>query len=132
MKYPNGSMGSWAYDDAHNVKNRTTTGGEIQNFAYDNRNRKTREWWNGYPTDAEWREFGYDAASHLTLATNGIGDYGTHRIAAVTRVYDNAGRLSGDEQTIYDVNGVVANTKDVNYPSYDDSGKLLRMYREQR
>src|SRR5581483_1838352 len=99
---------------------------ETQNFAYDNRHRKTGEWWDGFPADAEWRVFGYDDANHLTLATNGLGNYWSNVIADVRRSYDAAGRLTQDQQKIY-VNGVPV-TKNVNYPSHDDAGKLLRMY----
>src|SRR5262249_26923450 len=126
MTYHDGSLQSWAYDDAHNLKSRLTAGGETQNFKYDNRNRKTREWWDGYPADGEWREFGYDDASHLTLAKNGKGAYGNNLIAEVNRFYDAAGRLTIDRQTVY-VNGV-GHTKDVNYPTYSDDGRLLRTY----
>jgi RHS repeat-associated protein len=124
--YPNNSTQEWAYDDAHNLESRTTVAGEIQNFAYDQRNRKNLEWWDGWPADAEWRGFDYDDANRLTLATNGIGTYGTNFIADVRRFYDDAGRMWLDRQTVY-VNGV-PNTKEVNYPAYDDDGRLLRMY----
>ena len=126
MTYHDGSSKSWAYDDAHNLESRTTANNEIQYFAYDNRNRKQIEWWSGWPADGEWRAFGYDDASHLTLATNGIGTYWTNFIADVRRFYDAAGRLTLDRQTVY-VNGV-GNMRDVNYPSYDDDGRLTRMY----
>src|SRR6266550_4673267 len=126
LTYHDGSSQSWAYDDAHNLMSRTTVAGEIQNFAYDNRNRKTGEWWDGFPADAEWRVFDYDDANHLTLATNGTGNPWTNFIADVRRSYDDAGRLTQDQQKIY-VNGVPI-TKNVNYPSYDDDGRLTRMY----
>jgi RHS repeat-associated protein len=126
MTYHDQSTQQWAYDAAHNLQSRTTVAGEIQNFGYDNRNRKIGEWWDGWPADAEWRAFGYDDASRLTLATNGLGTYWTNFIADVRRFYDDADRLTLDRQTVY-VNGV-PNTKDVDYPTYDDDGKLLRMY----
>ncbi len=126
MTYHDGSSQSWAYDDAQNLESRTTVNNETQNFAYDSRNRKTLEWWNGWPADGEWRAFGYDDASHLTLATNGLGTYWTNFIADVRRFYDDAGRLTLDRQTVY-VNGV-GNMRDVNYPNYDDDGKLLRVF----
>ena len=126
MTYHDGSSQSWAYDDAHNLKSRTTVAGEIQNFGYDNRNRKTLEWWDGWPADGEWRAFGYDDASHLTLATNGLGAYWTNFIADVRRSYDDAGRLTMDRQTVY-VNGVPI-TKDVDYPTYTDDGRVTRMF----
>ena len=92
----------------------------------DNRNRKVGEWWDGFPADAEWRVFGYDYASHLTLAANGLGSPWTNVIADIRRSYDDAGRLTQDQQKVY-VNGVGI-VKNVNYPSHDDDGKLLRMY----
>ncbi len=126
MTYHDGSSQSWAYDDAQNLESRTTVNNETQNFAYDNRNRRTLEWWNGWPADGEWRVFGYDDASHLTLATNGLGTYWTNFIADVRRFYDDAGRLTLDRQTVY-VNGV-GNMRDVNYPTHDDDGRLTRVY----
>jgi RHS repeat-associated protein len=126
MTYQDSSYQTWAYDDAHNLKIRTTIGRETQNFSYDNRNRKVGEWWDGFPADAEWRVFGYDDANHLTLATNGLGNYWSNIIADVRRSYDAAGNLTQDQQKIY-VNGVPV-TKNVNYPTHDDAGKLLRMY----
>jgi len=124
MTYPDNSTQQWAYDDAHNLESRTTANNEIENFAYDSRNRKILDWWDG--ADGEWRTFAYDDASHVWLATNGTGTFWTNFIADVRRFYDAAGRLTLDRQTVY-VNGV-GNTRDVNYPSYDDDGKLLRMY----
>jgi len=126
LTYPDNSSQTWIYDDAHNLESRRTVANEIQNFAYDQRNRKIGEWWDGWPADGEWRVFGYDDASHLTLATNGLGAYWTNLIADVRRFYDDAGRLTLDRQAVY-VNGV-ANIKDVNYPNYDDDGRLTRMY----
>ena len=126
MTYHDGSSQQWAYDDAHNLESRTTVNNETQNFEYDVRNRKTKEWWNGWPPDGEWRAFGYDDASRLTLATNGLSAYWTNFIADVRRFYDDAGRLTLDRQTVY-VTGI-GNTKDVNYPTYDDDGRLTRMY----
>ena len=126
MIYHDNSTQVWVYDDAHNLQSRTTVHGEIQNFAYDNRNRKTAEWWDGFPADGEWRVFGYDDAGHLTLAANGTGAYWTNFIADVRRSYDDAGRLTGDQQTVY-VNGV-PNAKSVIYPTHDDDGRLTRMY----
>jgi RHS repeat-associated protein len=126
LTYPDNSSQNWAYDDVHNLESRTTVNNEIQYFAYDDRNRKAIEWWAGWPADGEWRAFGYDDASHVTLATNGIGAYWTNFVADVRRFYDAGGRLTLDRQTVY-VNGV-GNLRDVNYPSYDDDGRLTRMY----
>jgi RHS repeat-associated protein len=126
LTYHDGSYQTWAYDDAHNLMSRTTVAGEIQNFAYDNRNRKTGEWWDGFPADGEWRVFDYDDANHLTLATNGTGNPWTNFISDVRRSYDDAGRLTQDQQKVY-VNGVAV-TKNVNYPTHDDDGRLTRMY----
>jgi RHS repeat-associated protein len=126
LTYHDGSYQTWAYDDAHNLKSRTTVARETQNFGYDNRNRKVLEWWDGLPTDAEWRAFDYDDAGHLTLATNGTGAYWTNFIADVRRSYDDAGRLTQDQQKVY-VNGVGI-IKNVNYPTHDDEGKLTHMY----
>jgi RHS repeat-associated protein len=126
MTYHDNSYRTWAYDDAHNLKSRTTVNREIQNFAYDNRNRKTGEWWDGFPADGEWRVFDYDDANHLYLATNGTGNPWTNFIADVRRFYDDAGRLTTDRQTVY-VNGVPI-TKDVDYPTYTDDGRVTRMF----
>jgi len=124
MTYPNNSSQSWAYDDAHNLKSRTTVAGgsEIQNFLYDIRNRKTGEAWDGFPAGGEWRVFGYDDANHLTLATNGTGNPWTNFISDVRRFYDDAGRLTHEWQTVTGLG-----TKDVAYPTYDDDGRLTQM-----
>ena len=126
LTYHDGSYRTWAYDDAHNLKSRTTVARETQNFGYDNRNRTILEWWDGWPADGEWRAFGYDDANHLTLATNGTGAYWNNFIADVRRSYDDAGRLTMDRQNVY-VNGVPI-TKDVDYPTYTDDGRVTRMF----
>jgi YD repeat-containing protein len=53
MYYPDPGLNvlqQWAYDDAHNLKNRTTVNGEIQSFTYDIRNRKIGMTWSNKPT----------------------------------------------------------------------------------
>ena len=122
MTYHDGSTQVWTYDDAHNLESRTTVGGEIQNFGYDNRNRKIAEYWDGLPADGEWRAFDYDDANHLILATNGIGNWWSNFISDVRRSYDDAGRLTHEWQTVTGLG-----TKDVAYPSYDDDGRLTQM-----
>jgi uncharacterized protein (TIGR02594 family) len=124
MTYPDNSTQSWTYDDAHNLKSRTTVAvpPETQNFAYDNRNRKTGEWWDGLPPDAEWRFFAYDDANHLVRAMNGLGNIGSNIISDVGRSYDDAGRLTLDRQNVTGL-GI----KDVAYPTYDDDGRLTQM-----
>jgi RHS repeat-associated protein len=125
MTYDDGSSQSWTYDDAHNLNSRSTVNNEVQYFAFDKRNRMTLQWWAGWPPDGEWRGFVFDDANHLIGATNGLGAQNTNYIANVVRSYDAAGRLTSDQQTVY-VNGI-GNTKTVNYPSYNDDGKLLSM-----
>src|SRR5205085_3817832 len=120
MTYHDSSTQQWAFDNAGNLKNRTTVGGKIQSFAYDNLNRKTQMTWNN---TAEWAQFFYDDASRLTEAKNGTGTLGQNVIADVTRQYDAAGHLTLDEQIVTGLG-----TKDVHYPTYDDDGRLTRMY----
>jgi RHS repeat-associated protein len=120
MTYPGGTQSqSWAYDNAHNLKSRTTVHNETQSFTYDNRNRKITMTWNN---SAEWRYFGYDAASHLIRALNGTGTWNANIISDVIRTYDDAGRLTLDQQNVAGL-GI----KNVNYPTYDGDGKLIQM-----
>jgi RHS repeat-associated protein len=111
MTYPapfNNQTQRWAYDDAGNLKSRTTVNGERQDFFYDIRNRKiSMSWANG----ADSATYGYDEASRLTNANNPNSN--------VTRAYDAAGRLTQDQQQVTGL-GI----KTVTYPQYDDDGKL--------
>jgi YD repeat-containing protein len=110
MTYQGGSYQSWAYDDAHNLKTRTTVSGKIQSFTYDNRNRKTgMSWSNG----ADSASYGYDDASRLTSASNPN--------SAVTHAYDAAGRLYWERENVAGL-GV----KDVRY-EFDADGRQTRM-----
>jgi YD repeat-containing protein len=132
MTYPDLSFQSWAYDDAHNLKSRTTVNGETKYFAWDNRNRiYIDSWWD--PNGGEWRYFGFDAASRLRRAMNGPGTWydGVHFTADVRRNYDAAGRLTLDQQ-ILSVNDQTSASKGVHY-EYDATlrgtdGKPTRMY----
>jgi RHS repeat-associated protein len=129
VTYPNGDTHGFTYDNDHNLISRRTVNGTTQNFTYDNRNRKiTMAWANASPTPApnftaEWSNFGYDAASRVTSAQNGIGAVGTGIISAITRQYDAAGRLTLDRQNL---NATLGNN-DVQY-SYDADGKDTRLY----
>ena len=120
MIYPDNSFQSWAYDDTHNLESRTTVAGETQYFGYDSRNRNYAEWWDN---NAEWRYFVRDDANRLIRAENGTGSWGNNVISDIIRSYDDAGHLTADQQNVTGL-GI----KSVNYPTYDDSGKLLRMY----
>jgi RHS repeat-associated protein len=115
MTYPGGTQSqSWVYDNAHNLASRTTVHGapEIQHFTYDNRNRKTGMTWDN---TADWANFGYDYAGRLTSAQNAN--------STVTRQYDDAGHLTLDQQNVTGL----GSSKSVNYPSYDNDGRLLQM-----
>ena len=129
VTYPNGDTHGFIYDNDKNLTSRRTVNGTSQNFTYDNRNRKaTMAWANASPTPApnftpEWGNFGYDAASRLTSAQNGIGTVGTGVISTITRQYDAASRLILDRQNVNTTLG----DKDVQY-GYDDDGKDTRLY----
>ena len=113
MYYPGLTQSQqWTYDDAHNLHSRTTVNGEIQSFAYDIRNRKTSMSWSNAADSAT---FTYYSDGRLKNAQNAN--------STVYREYDDAGRLTRDQQNVTGL-GI----KDVYYPSYDDSGKLTRMY----
>ncbi len=109
----------WSYDDAHNLATHTTVNGslnpnsnEVQHFQYDNRNRRTSmSWDNG----ADSATFTYYDDGRLHTAQNAN--------STVTRQYDAAGRLIWEQQNLTGFGTVT-----VNYPSYDDDGRLLRMY----
>jgi RHS repeat-associated protein len=113
MSYHGGTQSqSWAYDNAHNLKSRTTVHNETQNFTYDNRNRKTGMSWSN---TADSATFTYYDDNRLHTATNPN--------SIVTRTYDPAGRLTLDRQNV----AGLASNKDVNYPIYDGDGKLIQM-----
>jgi RHS repeat-associated protein len=111
MTYPNSSdYQSWTYDDANNLATRRTVHGEIQSFSYDNRNRQTHMGWSN---NVDASDFGYDDASRLTSANNGY--------SAVTRIYDDAGRMTHDIQNVLDIGPL-----DVQY-TRDADGRVTRM-----
>jgi RHS repeat-associated protein len=117
MYYPDPNLGifqTWAYDNAHNLASRTTVSGgaEIQRFTYDNRNRKTGMNWDNHVDSASFTYYD-DGRLHTAQNPN----------STVTRSYDPAGRLTLDQQALV---GIAS--KSVNYPTYDDDGRLLRMY----
>jgi len=127
VTYPNGDTHGFTYDNDHNLVSRRTVNGRTQNFTYDARNRKITMVWTN-PTNvgnftAEWANFGYDAASRLTSAQNGIGAVGTGVISTITRTYDAAGHLTLDRQNL---NTTLGN-QDVQY-AYDADGKDTRLY----
>jgi len=125
MTYPDGSMQQWAWDDVHNPKWRFTVNNEIQYFYYDNRNRLYATWWYNWDDSSrtpDWRYFGYDNASRVIEAENGTGGWGSNIISDVHRFYDAADHLTLEQQN---VNGL--GTISVNYPTYNDDGKLTRM-----
>jgi RHS repeat-associated protein len=128
MTYPNGGgTQTWAYDNVHNPKWRITVNTqtfEAKYFYYDSRNRLYATWWYNWANNiVDWRYFGYDAASRLTEAENGTGGWGGNVISDVHRFYDDANHLTLEQQN---VNGL--GTISVNYPTYNDDGKLTRMY----
>ena len=110
MTYPGGTQSqSWVYDNAHNLASRTTVNGETQRFTYDNLNRKTGMSW--IPS-GDWASFTYYDDSRLRQAQNAN--------STITRQYDNAGHLAWEQQNVTGL----GSTKTVNYPSYDDDGRL--------
>ena len=94
MAYPDNSTGhadfqAWTYDADYNLIARQTVNGATQLFSYDSRNRQiSMTWSNG----ADWATFGYDAVGRMTNALN--------RSSAITRIYDDAGRMTDDEQQL--------------------------------
>jgi RHS repeat-associated protein len=127
MTYPGGSgTQSWAYDDAHNLITRTTVNGETQYFGYDIRNRKWADSWSNWDDSVrnpDWRYFAYDATGRLTEAENGTNAWATNVISDVHRSYNAAGQLIQEQQIVTGLGALY-----VNYPSYDDDGRLTRMY----
>ena len=124
MTYPNGGgTQSWAYDDVHNPKWRITVNNEAQYFYYDSRNRKYATWWINWANNiVDWCYFGYDEASRLTEAENGTGGWAQNVISDVHRFYDDANHLTLEQQNVTGLG-----MKSVNYPTYDDDGKLTSM-----
>ena len=90
MIYPNGTESqAWGFDANYNLVARTTVNGSTQLFSYDSRNRQiSMTWSNG----ADWATFGYDAVGRMTNALN--------RSSAITRIYDDAGRMTHDQQRL--------------------------------
>jgi RHS repeat-associated protein len=122
MTYPGTTQSqSWVYDAAHNLASRITVGGKVQHFGYDNRNRKVAVTWGANANVPEWLYFGYDAASRLTTAENGVGAWGQGIISIVTRSYDAAGRLLWEAQNVAGL-GV----KFIEH-AYDSDGKETRL-----
>src|SRR5262249_35227363 len=126
MTYPDGSTQTWTYDPAHNLAVRTTVGGETEYFSYNIRNHKYANWWRNWDDsrrNPDWCYFAYDYTGRLTEAENGTNGWGANIISDVHRSYDAAGHLTQEQQIVAGVNPVY-----VNYPSYDDDGRLTRMY----
>ena len=126
MIYHDGSIQWWGYDDAHNLKYRITVNGEWQLFSYDIRNRKYANWWSNWDDtvrNPDWCYFAYDPAGRLTEAENGTSGWGANIISDVHRSYDAAGHLTLDQQIVSGLG-----TLNVNYPTYDDDGRLIRSY----
>ena len=115
----------WDYDDAGNLKSRTAVDGTTKNFSYDKRNRLNATTWSNWDDttrNPDWCYFGHDAAGRLTEAENGTSGWGANIICDVHRSYDAAGHLTLDQQIVTGLG-----TYNVNYPSYDDDGRLTRM-----
>ena len=114
MTYHDGSYQQWSWDNAHNLASRTTVrgGNEIQRFFYDNCNRRTDMSWDN---SADWAHFTYYDDSRLRQAQNAN--------STITRQYDAAGHLAWEQQTV----SGLGSTKTVNYPSYDDDGRLTNV-----
>jgi RHS repeat-associated protein len=105
---------SWVWDNAHNLASRTTVAGgnEIQRFHYNIRNWKTSmSWDNG----ADSANYTYFDDGRLCTASNAN--------STVTRAYDDAGRLTLDQQNVTGL----GSSKSVNY-EYNDDGTLKRIY----
>lgn len=90
MTYPNAQIvEGWSYDENGNMTERPTVGGPRQFFTYDDRNRlEHMRWSNGI----DFSDFGYDDAGRLTSAINFN--------SAITRQYDEGGRLKLDRQVL--------------------------------
>ncbi len=88
VTYPDMTVvNGWSYDGDGNLTDRPTVGGPVQIFHYDERNRTTAMRWSNAIDSSD---FGYDAASRLTGASNPY--------ATITREYDVGGRLKLDRQ----------------------------------
>ncbi len=127
MYYPDPNLTTlqqWSYDDAHNLASHTTVSGDkTEQFTYDNRNRKRTMTCTTATQWIEWANYLYDDASHLTTVSNGTGAWGQNVVSIITRQYDGAGHLTSDQQNVTGLG-----TKNVTYPSYDDDGKLKRIF----
>jgi RHS repeat-associated protein len=104
---------------------RTTVNGDQEAFFYDVRNFKYANWWNNDWNNGivDWCFFGHDATGRLTEAENGTNGWNTNIISDVHRSYDAAGHLTQEQQIVTGLG-----TKTIQYPSYDNDGRLTRMY----
>ena len=80
---------AWTHDNDHNLIARRSVSGVSQLFGYDNRNFQISMTWSNA---LDWATFGHDSAGRMTSAQNPT--------SIVTRTYDDAGRLTHDQQQI--------------------------------
>ena len=124
MSYPpidnHSDAQGWGYDAAHNLTSHAMPNGQIEFFAYDQRNRKYGKAWWGGGSDWQWYYFGLDDASRLRDAKNGSGTvFDANTVSRVHREYYPTGKLKLDRQTILDQpDGPGLPGKKVNY-EYD-------------
>ncbi len=123
MSYPpvdnHSDSQGWGYDAAHNVTSHAMPGGQIEFFAYDQRNRKYGKAWWGGGADWRWYYFGLDDASRLRDAKNGSGTvFDANTVSRVHREYYPTGKLKLDRQALLDQPNGPGPTKIVNY-EYD-------------
>ncbi len=127
MTYPDGSSQSWTYDNAHNMYQRVTAGGDSQLFGYDQRNRYYAKLWHR-PLQNQWLwfYFGLDAAGRILDAKNGTGgEFNTNYISRVHRDYYPTGKLKLDRQTLVTdqttINRKVKYEYDLGYPGAENT-----------
>jgi RHS repeat-associated protein len=125
MTYHDSSTQGWSYDPAGNLQYRVSVNGTTKYLGYDIRDRlyvTTWSNWDDTTINPYWCSFTYDAAGRLSEAENGTSGLGTNVISDVHRYYDAAGRLTQEQQIVTGLG-----TYSINYPSYDDDGRLTRM-----
>jgi RHS repeat-associated protein len=123
MSYPpvngNSDGQGWGYDAAHNLTSHTMSNGQIEFFAYDERNRNYGKAWWGGGSEWRWYYFGLDDTSRLRDAKNGTGAvFDANTVSRVHRDYYPTGKLKLDRQALLDQPNGPGPTKVVNY-EYD-------------
>ena len=108
---PDNTRQGYAYDGVGNLKEHTLADGTVASFEYDKNHQLTLQSWSD---GTEPRGFAYDDVGRLVAAVQGD--------STVTRAYDEAGRLLGENQELGDSEHAVSY-------DYNEDGQLANLTR---